>query len=191
MGSVTLLGELSALTLTLPSGGASPCRQKKLAEHRGAPPVTCTVYFKLEGVSETEIGLNEVVGSPIDEVITSFTEDPDMRSKPIFESTAKVAEHPIVSNVVPYRIHATTGESDVSGHTGRIGHGKGLTDGVSFPTVANDNATEACEEVGCQVNSRARSHPTGAATGSHPLRHLLPHFYRHRHSHRSKSLSRQ
>jgi hypothetical protein len=38
--------------------------------------------------------------TPIDEVITSFTEEPDMRSEPIFESTAEVGEHPIFSNVV-------------------------------------------------------------------------------------------
>jgi hypothetical protein len=64
---------------------------KNLAEHRGAPPVAVQSYFKLEGVSETEIGLNEVVGSSVNEVITTFTEERDMRSKPVFESTPKWA----------------------------------------------------------------------------------------------------
>ena len=51
-------------------------------------------------VSETEISLDEVVRGPVNEVITSFAEEPDMGSKPIFEPTTKVAEHAIFSNVV-------------------------------------------------------------------------------------------
>ena len=34
------------------------------------------------------------------EVITSFTEEPDMRSKPVFESTTEVCQHPIFPDVV-------------------------------------------------------------------------------------------
>jgi hypothetical protein len=63
-----------------------------------APPIISLP--QLEGVSETEIGLNEVVGSPVNEVITSFTEERDMRSEPVFESTTEVGEHPIFSNIV-------------------------------------------------------------------------------------------
>ena len=60
-------------------------------------PWIIALYFCLEGVSEAEIGLDKVVRSPIDEVVTSFAEDPDVGSKAIFKSTAKVAEHPIRS----------------------------------------------------------------------------------------------
>jgi hypothetical protein len=49
---------------------------------------------QLEGVSETEIGLNEVVGSPVNEVISNFTEVRDMRSKPVFESTTEEGRAP-------------------------------------------------------------------------------------------------
>jgi hypothetical protein len=51
----------------------------------------------LEGISETEIGLDEVVRSPANQIITSFAEEPDMGSKTIFELTGKVAEHSVFS----------------------------------------------------------------------------------------------
>jgi hypothetical protein len=54
-----------------------------------APPIISLP--QLEGVSETEIGLNEVVGS---QVITNFTEVRDMRSKPVFESTTEEGRAP-------------------------------------------------------------------------------------------------
>jgi hypothetical protein len=50
-----------------------------------APPIISLP--QLEGVSEIEIGLNEVVGSPVNDVRANFTEVRVMRSKPVFEST--------------------------------------------------------------------------------------------------------
>ena len=58
--AVTL--RILSLTLTLPSGGASPLPIKKtVGTPSGSASHFFRVYFKLEGVTETEIGLNEVV----------------------------------------------------------------------------------------------------------------------------------
>lgn len=85
-----------------------------MAKHVCASPVALLPFLGSKGVSATEIGLDEVVRRPIDDVITCFTEQADMRSKPIFESTANMGEHSIFSDVVTLRIDATTGERDVS-----------------------------------------------------------------------------
>jgi hypothetical protein len=89
------------------------------------------VAFCLEGVSKAEIDLHKVVRRPIDNVITGFTEKPDMGCKAILKSSANVAEYSIAPEVVADRIKASTCDSDRPGFTCYgIGHEKVPTDCV-------------------------------------------------------------
>src|SRR5260370_21978878 len=109
----------------------------------------------LEGVSETEIDLHKVVGSPIGEHIASFAEEPNVGRKAIFESDADVAEYAIRSEALAQPAYSAARDTYHSGLPRRIiGHRKALADRAPFILPAQKNTTETSEHVWRQVNAR-------------------------------------
>ena len=69
----------------------------------------CRANYCLEGVSQADkVKLHEVVRSPIRNDTCSLGEYSDMRRKPIFESPANAAEHPVRPNILANAVYAST-----------------------------------------------------------------------------------